>query len=154
MKLLNKDRIFSIGLILLSLYVLYLTANLESLYAVATSDPGPKFFPTICCVAIILCSIGKFVTAKAEDEQPFLSRRGWIKLMVMFVAFGVYILSMTYLGFLISTPLFTALFVYIMSGGKPVRPVRIAAFSLCTTGLLFIIFEWVISVILPRGILF
>ena len=152
---LNKDRIFSICVVVFSLFMIYEATQLKSIYAVSPRDIGPKLFPIFACAGMILCAVGKFVTSGPEKEsKPLFSSAGWKNIIVMFLAFIGYLLSLYFLGFLISTPIFIALFVYFMRSGKRLKPVSLAVFALAATGILYFTFQDLIFITLPTGIIF
>jgi len=132
--------------------MIWQTSQLTSLFAVSRRDSGPKLFPYLTCTALILCAVGKFITdGKNKSAKPFLTKKGWINVILMFAAASGYLLSLTYLGFLVSTPLFSILFVYVMKGDRRVNPLWAVVFAIILTGALYFLFQNFMHVRLPGG---
>ena len=148
----NKDRIFSVCIILFASIMIWQTSQLRSMFALFTRDSGPRLFPYMTCTAMILCAIGKFITEGKKEAKPFLTTDGWFKTAMVFAVGAGYLLSLAYLGFLASTPIFAVLFVYVMKGGRKVSPLYAVAFGLILTFVIYFLFQNIMHVILPRGV--
>lgn len=72
---LNKNQVFSILLILFGGFVIYEAMQLQSLFAPASGDVGPRFFPIAAAVCLILCAVGKLVTEGKRRPSPCLPVR-------------------------------------------------------------------------------
>ena len=70
----SKDKIVSIVFILLSVAILVLTQQVRVLPNLA--EPGPRLFPQIAAIGMILCGIGMFFTKdpEAKEETVYLTR--------------------------------------------------------------------------------
>lgn len=98
---LNKDHYLSLFYIGLGVLILFFTSRITSLFTVATNDTGPKFFPTLCGIGIILCGIGKFLTSAKSNPKTFLpNKRDYIRLAGLWALLVVYVLSVKYLGYI------------------------------------------------------
>ncbi len=151
---LNKNVRFSIFVIIFAGAFIYMTSQLQSLYIGAQGDVGPKFFPIAAATGLILCSIGKILTEYKKAESPFLTKSGWKKTAVVFTLLILYLLSVDWFDYLISTPLFSALLVLSMREDRKLRPVTLVLFSVFATAILYVVFQMVIHVTLPTGKVF
>lgn len=151
---LNKERVISLLFFVFALVMIYSTSQLKSMFAIATTDVGPKLFPYMASGGILLCSIGKFVTAGNKASKPYLDKEGWKRVVVIFLVFILYLLSMYYFGFLISTPIFLALFVLSMREENKLHPVNLTIFAVLLTAILYFVFQVLIKVRLPVGEIF
>lgn len=150
---LNKNRIVSLFLILFGMGVIFLSTQIKSLFSLSARDVGPSFFPIAASVGLIVCAIGKFLTEGKKDDR-FLDRKGWGRVVVMFVVLGFYLIAMTYLGYIISTLAAAPALVLVMREDRKIRPVPLALFSVGITTILFVVFQYAIQVTLPVGMLF
>lgn len=150
---LNKSRVISLFLILFGVGVIYLSTQIKSLFSLSTRDVGPSFFPIAASIGLIVCAIGKFLT-EGQKSGRFLDREGWMRVVVMFVILGLYLVAMTYLGYIISTLAAAPAMVLTMREERKIRPASLALFSIGITAGLFVIFQYVIQVSLPVGMLF
>lgn len=150
----TKDRVFSLVIIAFSLFMIWQTSRLTSLYAVSERDSGPRLFPYFTCGMMGICAVGKFLTSGREEAKPFLTREGWRRVAVMFLAFAAYLLAMSALGFLIATPVFAAVFAYLMKEDRRINPFRCALFAVVLTLVLYYVFQYAIKVTLPRGLFY
>lgn len=151
---LNKNQVFSVLLIAFAGFVIYETTQLQSLFAPASGDVGPRFFPMAAAVCMILCSIGKLLTERNKPDKPLFTAEGWRRVGIMFLLLALYLIAMTWLGYVISTLIFVPLLVIAMREGRKLRPVTLILFSVVTTAVLYAVFQMVIQVSLPAGRLF
>ena len=149
---LNKNQVYSLCVIVFALIVIYATSQLDSLFQLSERDVGPKFFPYAAAVGMILCAIGKFITER-NTSTPLFDKRGWIRAAVVFGLIALYLIAIWLVGYLIATPIFTALLVIAMKEDRKVKPVTVILFSVITTIVLYVVFEKIIMVFLPAGIL-
>lgn len=150
---LNRNRIYSICVILFACVLLYMTSRLDSLFALSGRDVGPKFFPHAAAVGMMICAVGKFIT-EGKDEQPVFTKTGWKRIIMIFLILAVYLILMQVVGYLIATPIVAALLVIAMHEDRKICAWKVAAFSIVLTLALYVVFEKIILVFLPKGILF
>lgn len=151
---LNKNQVFSILLIAFAGFVIYETVQLQSLFAPASGDVGPRFFPMAAAVCLILCAIGKLVTERKKESKVLFTGEGWKRVGIMFLLLACYLIAMTWVGYIISTLIFTPLLVMAMREDRKIRPITLILFSVVTTIVLYVVFQQVIQVSLPAGKLF
>ena len=60
-----------------------------------------------------------------------------------------YLLGLKYLGFLVSTPLAAFALIYILKQKKKINLAVAAAYSLILTGVLYLVFVKLLSIVLP-----
>ena len=105
-------------------------------------------------LALILCAIGKMLTEGRHEAKPLFDREGWKRVGIMFAIMIGYLAAMWYVGYLISTLVFTPMLVVAMREDRKLRPVTLAIFSVVTTTVLYFVFQNIIMVTLPTGVLF
>ena len=147
----SKDKIVSIVFILLSVAILVLTQQVRVLPNLA--EPGPRLFPQIAAIGMILCGIGMFFTKdpEAKEETVYLTRDGWKRFAVVIAVMAAYILGLTYIGFLISTPIAMLGFIAVLRSGKPVSKIGSVIIALAVTGILYFTFVKLFVIPLPKG---
>ena len=150
----NKNVWFGVALILFALFVIYQSTQLRSLFRPQSGEIGPRAFPIGAAIALIVCAAGKIVTEGRAEAAPLFTGKGWARVAVMFLLLAVYLLAIQYVGYLLATPVFTALFVLAMREGRRIRPLQLVLFSLVTTGILYGVFQHIVQVTLPTGSLF
>ncbi len=149
---LTKDRIIAIFFMLLSIIILINSRTI--VVAPNIAEPGARLFPQIAGVGMLICSLGMFFTKQAEDEKEFLSKEGWKRLAVIFIALFIYFLALIFVGFLIATPFCLFGFIYILKSGKDVSTIKIILISVLVAVLLYYSFTKGFSISLPKGMLF
>lgn len=149
---LNKNRIYSLCVIVFAVILICATSQLESLFSLSERDVGPRFFPYAAAVGLIVCSIGKFITEGGESV-PLFDKKGWIRVVVIFGTIGLYLAAIYVIGYLAATPVFTALLVIFMREDRKINAVTLIIFSIATTAILYVVFEKIIMVLLPTGII-
>lgn len=150
---LNKNRIVSLFLILFGIGIIYLSTQIKSLFSLSPRDVGPSFFPIAASIGLVVCAIGKFLTEGKKNEH-FLDSDGWLRVIMMFVVLGLYLVAMIYLGYIISTLAASPAMVLVMREERKIHPISLGLFSVGITAVLFLVFQYVIQVSLPVGILF
>lgn len=150
---LNRSRSISLILIVFGLLIISMSTQVKTLFALSTRDVGPAFFPTAASVGLIVCAIGKFLTEGGES-QSFLSRKGWKNVFIVFCFLAAYLIGITILGFIIATLLTAPALVWVMREDRTLRPLTLVLFSIGSTAVLYVVFQLIIEVRLPVGLLF
>ncbi len=151
--MITKDRIGGLGFALIGIIVSVMATQIS--VQPNLTEPGPRLFPLIAGFGMAICGLGMaFQKSSGQKGQPFLDAAGWKRLGVSAATLILYLIGLQYLGFLISTPIFTFAIVLILAGGKKIRVVTAAIVALITTGALYLLFERVFSIFLPAGKLF
>ena len=145
----SKDRIGGIIFAIIGLAVVIIAQGIKQ--GVNLTEPGPRLFPRIAGVGIIVCGLLMAIEAKPSEEKPFLDKAGWKRLAVAVGAMFIYYFALTYLGFLISTPIFTFAIINILASGKKLNQILVVAISLVSTIALYFVFQKLFVMILPAG---
>ena len=142
----------SVLCILLSAYVIKTAQGFpENLSAV---DPGPAYFPTLMAGMVIILSLvlaALAITGKGADAEDKLDFHGGSRRALIGIAmFAVYCVLFKPLGFIIDTIWFCfAMMVLLQNRKYPV----IAAVSVATAVIIYIIFAVLLGAKLPAGLL-
>lgn len=148
----NRPRISSVITFFLALGILWQGTHIKALFTTAGgSDVGSAFFPNVVAIIMLLCSIGKFITSNEPDKEPFLSGRGWLRVLITLTVLALYVLGLKYLGFLCSTFVTCTVLVAVMKMGNPIKWMKLLMFSAVVTAVLYVLFSFVLQVWLPVG---
>jgi putative tricarboxylic transport membrane protein len=113
--------------------------------------PGPGLYPFFIGVAILVLSL--FVTIselRSKTDPPLMGREG-IKIFVwMIVTFCLWIVAMPLLGYVIVTFLATCAFCKIMKLEGCWKPLAVSA---GTAFFIYLLFDYMLYIDLPRGVL-
>lgn len=150
----NKDKVVSLVFIVLSAVILVLSQKVRVLPNL--SEPGPRLFPQIAAIGMILCGIGMFLDKSSGKENAgvYLDRAGWRRFAVVFTVIAAYVFGLFLVGFLIATPIAMLGFIAVLRSGKKVSPVASIIISVATTVLLYFVFVNLFAIPLPPGKLF
>lgn len=151
----NRDRIASIAVVLLSIAMIVETGNIKATYGnIGGNDPGSKLFPYAIAIIMILCAIGKFITCNKPDEAPFLNgKRGQLRICAVIGVLIAYAWLLPKIGFLVCTFVFSVIQVYVMRDQVKVKMIHVILFGAVLTGALYIVFQTVLGIRLPAGVL-
>lgn len=145
------DRISALVIIGISIYFYYLAGQLPAIKGF--HQMGDSFWPRLVLGVIIALSAVLFLKTffikeepKEKDKTQTSAKFSLAALMTVLV---LYIISISYLGFLFSTFLSLIAFSYIM-GDR--RLSGIIFFSLAMTVIIYLIFGLLIYSALPRGV--
>lgn len=151
---LNRERIFSLCVIAFALAGIILTNNINKAFSLDSADPGPKLFPYMCTIALLICGIGKFITSKEGKASKGLSFREWKKAGLI-IGFSVLYLALMYLlGYIPSTLIAGAGYVWLMRGKNKIKPVVLIIFTVVMTVVIYLVFSQLLGIRMPTGILF
>lgn len=147
----KKDHITGIVLIVLGLLVMVFIRQIPT--ASVNNDVGPRLFPYISSIGIIICGIGIAIQGKKQEVKPYFTLEEWKRFATIFSIVVLYAILLITLGFLISTPFILYLTMRIM--GQPKRLYfRTLSIAVGFTTFVFFIFEKILHVMLPAGKLF
>ena len=151
---LSKDKIVSLVFMALSVVILILTQNVRVLPNLA--EPGPRLFPQIAAIGMILCGIGMFLDkgSSQASAEAYLTGEGWKRFAVVFAVIAAYVLGLFLVGFLIATPIAMLGFVAVLRSGKKVSVPATVVIAVATTVVLYFVFEKLFAIPLPPGKLF
>lgn len=143
------NRIIGIGLLLFSIYV-WLTAN--AFPPSNSIGPGADFFPKI--TATILGILSVLLVFKKEENAGdiFTLQRGSIpKFIGGFISLIIYVILVPTIGFFISTVLVSFVWMLLMGIRKWVVLVSV---SILLSVVVVLLFEYVMNVPIPHGVLY
>ena len=107
----------------------------------------PQIISGIMFVLGAMLSINSFIAIrKGAKSEKKLSKPELIRMLLLIIAFAAYLFVMKYLGYIITTPPFLFLFLYLYGDRKWVR---MAIVSVCTTVVTFFLFNNVFMILLP-----
>lgn len=148
----KKDRL--IGLLLTVFGITALILSMQIRVKGNSTDPGSRLFPVMASILLIVCGVGVLLSAGKSKDKVFLLPQGWKKLGAAFGLMIGYTLALKYLGFVISTPVFLYFVVTMLAGEEKVVVWKKILYSVVVTGLTWYIFQKILSMNLPSGILF
>jgi len=136
------------GLIFLATtYLFYHTFDPAYETSILTAGRGPVFFPRIILGAMWVFSLLVIVEGLQKDGDDIIIRGGWTAAVAMVIT-GVYILSISWAGFVIPTVLFALTLPFVMGYRRWVPCLGIAVgYTLAV----WYIFEKVFLIILPSS---
>jgi putative tricarboxylic transport membrane protein len=114
--------------------------------------PGPGFFPFLLGFVLVLFSIALISKHWQKDQvpQPFWAGRTWVRPLLGVMILGFYALLVDWVGFLITTFAFLAIWMAVI---ERLRWRTILSISIGTTVVLYLIFSLFLEVPLPQGFL-
>ena len=148
----SKFEVFSgILLLLFSATVIAISMTFPGAVSGGRWIPGPGFFPILLAVVIAVCSVFLVkdgLSGWKKDEGNSISW-GWGTLNVPIIIFSlvVYAVMMQWLGYILSTLIFSILLMVRMKAGW----FRSSLVSACVVLFIFVIFSRVFKIQLPIG---
>lgn len=149
--MLNKNKICGLFLIVIGALAGVMTLGFN--VTLMEGDPGPKLFPLIGVIGMVV--FGTFIFfQRSVDEKAHLSKKGWIKVITLFGVFALYILLLTFIGYIISTLIVLFVITTMFSKDKNISLVKRGLFTIVVTASVYLLFVKVLHVMLPSGLLF
>ncbi|MBQ9009495.1 MAG: tripartite tricarboxylate transporter TctB family protein [Clostridia bacterium] len=152
----KSDQITGAALVILGIVFFGLISQFSK--PITAEYPGPKLVPGIAALGLIICGLGVFVNGcrQKTEDKVVLTKAGFIRVIVTFAALWLYILGLTYLGFLIVTPVLVfGLTTYFAKASNVETKlwVRIV-FALAVTFVIWFMYVQLFGMELPVGSLF
>lgn len=149
----NRDRRVSVIVFTFAIIWLYMAKDIKAIFSYAGErDPGSKLFPILIGILLIVTSVGKFITCNQEEESGFYeSHKSWLKLLAMFALLCLYVYFFKITGYLLTTFLLGVISVFLLKEDRKVRWFSPIIFSAALTGIMYILFVKILSVVLPTG---
>ncbi len=143
----DGESIFSLILAALGLFIIIvsLTIGFGTL-----KNPGSGLFPFLVGTLILVQSIAVFLQKRPRPEEGSFTRREVKYLLMMGGTFCLWIVLMPYLGYVIVTFVIVFAFSKILNLEGWIKPLIL---SLGTTGLCYVLFDLLMYLDLPRGLL-
>ena len=151
----KRDQVAGAVLVILGIIVFVMTNQLSVPFTL--SYPGPKALPMIAAVGFTICGTGVFLDGckeKMKDEKPFLSKGGWIRILVAMAVLVVYIFSVSLIGYLIVTPFVAYVLVTLFAKGNKSTFKGRGIYSVLLTAVIYVVYIYVFGLSLPSGALF
>ena len=149
----NRDRRVSVIMFIFAIIWLYMSKDIKGIFNYAGDrDPGSRLFPIIIGVLLLVTSVGKFLTCTQEDDDNFYeTNKSWLKVLAVFALLSVYVYSFKILGYLLSTFVAGVLCVFLLREDRKVRWYSHILFSAGLTGIMYLLFGELLSIVLPVG---
>lgn len=149
----KKDR--TVGLVSLVVGIIACIGTLQiktSAAANFATDPGPRLFPMIASILLMVCGIG-LIVKKQEDEEPFLTAAQWKRLALLAVVFVAYVVGLNFVGFVISTPFMLYATMTMFAGENKLPLWAKLVYSVGVTAVVYLLFVVVFKANIPLGTL-
>lgn len=149
----KKDDILS-GCILIAISIYFLRES-NSLPSSSLGIPGSAFFPRLVCFAFVIFGgiliIRSFKKGEAERKITLILKQDLIRVLAVILLCGIYIFSMPFLGFILTSILFIVLLMFIF---QVKRIGIIILWGFLVTLIIYFIFKILLKVPLPAGMFF
>lgn len=152
----KRDQVTGLALVVLGIVFAVLVSQFKKPFTAAY--PGPKLVPAIGVFGLIVCGLGIFVNScrQQKEDAVFVTKEGWVRIIVTFAVLCVYVFAMKYLGFLVVTPFVLFAITSFFSKASNIQTklwVRIV-FALAVTFVIWFMYVRLFSMTLPTGLLF
>jgi hypothetical protein len=146
----KSERIAGVLFTVLGIYVV--TYSFVKLDIGTISRPGSGFFTLSCGSGILIMALSWLLSGlKAKkDDSPLWGKGQWISPVFAVGLIIVYALLMPSAGYILSTAVFIVLWQVIIARA---RPLTIIIFTVTGAGAMYVLFELLLSVPLPNGLL-
>lgn len=147
---LKYDKLFSVLCLIATAALFFSTGTIRDL--AGNGDPGARLVPYVGQAILCICAL--IVLCSKSDATSFLDRSGWLRLAIVLGCMVLYTLGLIYLGFLISTPIAVAVFIFLLKEDEKVNPIITLLMIVGLTAGLYFLFTKGFSILLPKGKLF
>jgi len=152
----HRDAVVGGLLALLSFFLLWETREIPHPPLIPIS---PAFYPRVVLSIFLLLSLGLLISGlRAPLRTRAWDWRAWFirywMILGSFFLFGLYVLVLPILGYLLSTALFTAAMQWVLGRRGVRRLPAVLAVAVGTSAGTYVVFQLYLQVLLPRGILF
>lgn len=146
---LKRDQWFGIVFLLFSAFLLVSISLIQPALAVDPNDTGPKFFPTLLTIGLIVCGIGLIVMPDKSDEL-YLNAAQWVRVGKYFGVLVFYLVLMKFLGFVVASSIGLFMIVVMLAGEKRPNKLFVAAYSVAFSLGIYLTFTRMLNVYLPQ----
>ena len=115
-------------------------------------EPGPRIFPYLCGGGLGLCGFCLMFEKPKGKPKQYLDKAGWLRVLKCFLLLALYAVLMYLFGYFISTLISSFLMMRVLSHGKASWLSTILV-TVLTTGIVYVVFIYVLKTILPAGLL-
>lgn len=150
----KRDQFVGAFLIVVGAIYGVMTSKID--FPMTAEYPGPKAFPYIGVLGLIVCGLGIFIqsTANKNPQPVFMMKEGWLDILKSFTALVLYVAGLNYIGYLISTPILLFLLSKFFAKKIKVSLKGRIIFSVLTTVVIYIFYVYGFDMQLPVGLLF
>ncbi|MDO4266826.1 MAG: tripartite tricarboxylate transporter TctB family protein [Eubacteriales bacterium] len=150
----KRDQITGLALILIGIIIAVMVNQFKVPFSV--SYPGPKALPMIAVAGFVICGAGIFIesTKSTKEEQVFLLKEGWIRVLISMVILAVYIFAMKFVGYLIATPVACYILTTLYAKGSNTTLKGRLLYTVILTLAVYVIYVFAFGLGLPSGELF
>ena len=148
----SRNQITGIILALAGLVITILTMQFR--IDMTAEYPGPKLFPLIAGVGMLLLGIGIFFEKEPDDKQVVITNTMLIRLIKVFALTILYVLGLKYFGFLLSSPIYVFVACLLFSKASLENKSKIwmfAVFAVAVSVFIYVVYTMGFSLRLPRG---
>jgi len=149
-----KDRIIGMGSVLLGILLCFLSRSIPE--STVRGDIGSKAFPVFAAALLIICGGLLLLQKSGEKKERYLLLYQWKRLLTMYFSYVFFAVALWLCGFVISTPVFLFWLTCLLGKAAEKKPdfVKNAIFSILLTALIFYLYQQVLHISLPKGIIF
>ena len=126
-------------------------------------SPGPAFFPRLGAVLLFLLGLGiikegiyasKLCQKDGRSKEELKeTRNGYLRMVLNSLLLLIYILLLKPVGFLLATPFYMFIQMWLLAPVNKRKPVLFAAISIVTSVITYYAFVYGLNLMLPAGIL-
>lgn len=147
---LSRDGWAGLAVLAASLFLFALTLGLKDSPLVPI---GPGFYPRIVLgLTAVLAAALLLIDVLTKAQPRPLPKADYGSVVLHFAVFGLYVVALPSLGFRVATFAYIAATNALLDRPKSARGwLRVAAVSLIATAVVYLAFEYYLSVLLPRG---
>ena len=153
----NKEILSGAFLVILSVILLFSTESFNTSSISAYGNPAtvPRIILVLLAAISIMILISGILKVRREDSgnesaKPDMKER--LPFILTFILIAVYILSVSILGYIVSTTIYLFLQIFILSCFSKKRLILNVVIAIGVSVILFCIFRYGFDVFLPRGI--
>jgi len=152
----KRDQVTGVVLIILGVVFAVLISQFKKPFT--PEYPGPMLLPGIGVFGLVVCGAGILVKGfrQTEEDKTFVTKAGWIRMLITFAILCAYIFAMKYLGFLLVTPfvLFGITTYFSVGSGVKTKLWVNIVFSIAVSVFIWFMYVKLFGMTLPDGILF
>lgn len=118
-----------------------------------TDQFGPRLLPMILCLFIFLSSSILVISSKENISISKLGVKASFSTLVYYASIFVYILSLEYFGFVVSSLIFVNFSVWFLGGKNNTKKVYVFVCLLIAVVVSYFLFEYILHMNLPKGLI-
>lgn len=153
-RFITKDRMVSLGAVLLGILVCFLTRTIPQ--SSIEGDIGSRAFPLLAAAVLILCGLLLMIQRTKGEQERYLLPFQWKRLFILFFSYVAFSVGLWVFGFVVSAPVFLFWLTCLLGkvDGKQLKYVQNVIYSIVLTALIYGLYQKVLRIPLPKGILF